>query len=712
MFSNSNRFRLLLVLSFCQIAVFGVQADTGNKSVQQVENVYECLAGMHLPTLAKEELKENGKSAQVEEYNQELKKKWFNVGGTVKIPALGDVEKLRQAYLIFGAQNTADAKNTVDTNEVQKTTVSAPVVNEVQNAEANKDACAQHLDRTTLEDLEVFSGQKSKLQRHVLALFEPYLHTAIGKVQLQKMLFEPLTNLEELQQRQNKIKQLFNDITKLEQLNEKLQGLMHTENEVLWFWKNVGKSTFDQLEQSAVSPLFPLPKTAMNGIEKIPSATEALSKGSLAVKGLMNPATWPALAFGACLYKYGWNACSTFLANVPSLVKDNYQSIVDSRGTIAFYGAYFLLLSSILTYQNVKAFADYNSATNSIHAKMNNVAQFMEIAYEVLGADVLARDSKDVESLVNLLNTSTFKSEPSFFSYKGRVVSAFTLMNELKNHFVSMLEQLGQLDAQVAVASFMRDQQNNKNGKYCFPDYIQANAPYLKLNQYWHPFLNQETVVTNDIELGVNVNRNIIVTGPNAGGKSTAVKSIALALIMAQTLGIAPAQAVKVTPFKNIVTYMNIADDAGFESLFQAEMHRVLNLIEMIKNQMPGDFIFVVMDELFTGTNPLEGKSAAYGVIKKLMSYNNSTLIFVTHFKELTELEKETNGMIKNFKVSVNESGSTETGKHISYTYKLVPGISEQTIALDLLAQEGFDSEILKDSYAMLNRLKKSIKTN
>lgn len=652
--------RVIILLSVCVCVCRGAGAEKNN-----AKNIYEYIAEIHLPTMAHEESQEILKNAEIDRHNEDVQKSnFFKVGDVAQLPELGDVEKLRQAYLILGSQKQATKSFFL------------------------------RLDATTLDDLEILSGQKSKLQRHLIALFDPYFHSAIGKVQLQKMLCQPLTNIDELQKRQDKIRKLFVDTSKLEGLNKKLNRLRKAENEFLWFWKSMSTSAFDQLETLAVPKLIPLPGSMMHEVEKNPLATEAMSRTALGLQLLGNPISWAAIAFGIIISQIGWDASVRLF----QLMADGSGEFVRQNPGVA---SYVFILTAFATYGNVKSFADYNAATNVFHAKMNSVATFIKTAEELLGDEFVRKNKEDVATLVSLLKTSTFKSAPSFFAYKGRAVAAFTLMNELKNNFVTMLDKVGQVDAEVAVASFMQAQAKNKNGVYCFPNYVEKEAPYINLGEYWHPFLNHETVITNDLELGQTASRNIIVTGPNAGGKSTALKSISLAIIMAQTLGIAPARSLTFTPFKIISTYMNVADDAGSESLFQAEMHRAANLVKLVKNQTGKDFIFVVMDELFTGTNPLEGTSAAYGVIKKLITYPNSMLIFVTHFKELTELEQETNGQIKNFKVWVDRQNGS-----ISYPYKMVPGISDQTIALELLALEGFDPEILSQSVAQLDRMK------
>ena len=77
---------------------------------------------------------------------------------------------------------------------------------------------------------------------------------------------------------------------------------------------------------------------------------------------------------------------------------------------------------------------------------------------------------------------------------------------------------------------------------------------------------------------------NAIITGPNAGGKSTFIKSLCLAIIFSQTLTVAPSSKFALTPFSLISTYLNIPDAKGKESLFEAEMRRSLEYINSIRS--------------------------------------------------------------------------------------------------------------------------------
>ena len=134
---------------------------------------------------------------------------------------------------------------------------------------------------------------------------------------------------------------------------------------------------------------------------------------------------------------------------------------------------------------------------------------------------------------------------------------------------------------------------------------------------------------------------NSIITGPNAGGKSTIIKSIGISLLTSQTLGLAFADNLQFTPFHILNSYLNIPDCKGKESLFEAEMHRSLDHIKMCKNLPEEQRSFIIMDEIFSSTNPHEGISGAYAIAKKMASFDNSVCVITTHFTQLTNLESE-----------------------------------------------------------------------
>jgi energy-coupling factor transporter ATP-binding protein EcfA2 len=200
---------------------------------------------------------------------------------------------------------------------------------------------------------------------------------------------------------------------------------------------------------------------------------------------------------------------------------------------------------------------------------------------------------------------------------------------------------------------------------------------------------------------------NVIITGPNGSGKSTYIKSITECLILSQTIGIVPAKEFTCTPFKHISTYLNIPDCQGKESLFQAEMNRCYNQLQMLeKAEIQGEYSFNIMDEIFVSTNYQEGMSGAYAVINQLCRFKNCLNIITTHFDTLANLE-ELPVAKKYFDIEILEDGS------VSRDYKLRDGVSKKHMALKLLRNRGFSKEILDDAEKFYEKLTtRRFKTN
>ena len=308
--------------------------------------------------------------------------------------------------------------------------------------------------------------------------------------------------------------------------------------------------------------------------------------------------------------------------------------------------------------------------------------------------------SEKLQEFLALLKTETFEGEASLVSNKGAVLRAYVLLHEVKGQLEEAMAAAGALDLYASLATLVKEH-HEKNAQFCFPVYLQAECPSIELTHFWHPLIDPDKVVTNSIVFGNHERNNLVVTGPNEGGKSTVLKTIVLCLLLGQTAGIAPAQSLTFTPFHTISTYLNITDDIGAgNSLFKAEVLRTQALVDQITQARPDHFSFSVFDEIFNGTSPREGTAAAYSVAKHLGTFKNSICLIATHFSLLTELEQET-GNYTNYKVAVNRD---DTGA-ITYPHKLERGISDQHIALDILRNQGFAGSIIDDARILVSRV-------
>ena len=218
---------------------------------------------------------------------------------------------------------------------------------------------------------------------------------------------------------------------------------------------------------------------------------------------------------------------------------------------------------------------------------------------------------------------------------------------------------------------------------------------FVDINDFFHPCLDIEKAVANSINIH---GKNIVITGPNAGGKSTIMKGLVISIIMAQALGIAPASSMKFTPFSKIITYMNITDDiAAGNSHFKAGVMRARDVLREVGGVKDGQHAIAVVDEIFNGTTFKEGQAAAFSFINELGQAQRNIVITTTHFPMMANLA-QTNDKFLNYKVYVNYD---QNGK-IIYTYKLEPGVSDQIVTLKILREEGFADRFIDNAETVL----------
>jgi len=212
----------------------------------------------------------------------------------------------------------------------------------------------------------------------------------------------------------------------------------------------------------------------------------------------------------------------------------------------------------------------------------------------------------------------------------------------------------------------------------------------LKIKKIYYPVL-EENIVTNDI----NMKKNIILTGPNAAGKTTLLKATLVNLLFIQQLGFGYFKSAIITPFDYIHCYINIPDTSSRDSLFQAEARRCKNIINIIKNN-PLARHFCIFDELYSGTNPHEAISSAYSYLLYLSKKKTTKFILTTHFTKLCKLlDKNKDIVNSHMKTLINNSIPY-------YTYKMINGISEIKGGLCVLEQLHYPREILSNAENIL----------
>ena len=193
-----------------------------------------------------------------------------------------------------------------------------------------------------------------------------------------------------------------------------------------------------------------------------------------------------------------------------------------------------------------------------------------------------------------------------------------------------------------------------------------------------HPAL-QTTGIANPASLA----KNMIITGPNAAGKTTYCRAILANVLLAQSLGIACARQAYVGSFMTVATFMRLRDTTGKESLFEAEVGRCVEMWAMAKKARGR--VLMILDEPMHATPPTEGAAAAMAFLSGLITLGDVRVLTTTHYAALTDIGPEF--------VNVSMDAILRPSMPIAFPYELRAGPSFQSIALELLQERGAFTE-------------------
>ena len=226
------------------------------------------------------------------------------------------------------------------------------------------------------------------------------------------------------------------------------------------------------------------------------------------------------------------------------------------------------------------------------------------------------------------------------------------------------------------------------NKKCIVPKII--NKEYLKLVEARHPLIDENTVVPINFELG-NPENIMLITGPNTGGKTVTLKVAGLLTIMALSgIPIPANEKTEIGYFHNVLA--DIGDEQSLEqnlSSFSGHVSKIKDIIEHASSKS-----LVLMDELGSGTDPMEGAAFAMAIIDYL-NKKHVTSIITTHYSEVKAYAFNTTG-IKSASMEFN----VET---LSPTYKLLEGIPGESNALIIARKYGISEEIIENAKSYIS---------
>ncbi|WP_197431666.1 MutS-related protein [Lentibacillus sp. JNUCC-1] len=346
-----------------------------------------------------------------------------------------------------------------------------------------------------------------------------------------------------------------------------------------------------------------------------------------------------------------------------------------------------LLIVSALT--NVSVFysirskneSEYGSLFYSVNlisasrklAKLNNDQTFLDQTRKISKAPYVSvllvkEDPSGTNILLHLftLLKSIFLIDYIVFHY------VINLINHNQELYEKVWLTVGKVDCLYATALWRKNLPY-----YCLPNYNDENI--LTVKDVYHPLLNKP--VGNHFKFS----KNTLLTGSNASGKSTFIKTIATNVIMSQALNTSTSKDISLT--RGLVySSMAVTDDIEKgQSYFLSEVYALKRILD-VRDRNKENFIYLFVDEIFKGTNTIERVAAAESVLSYLNDYNKTKIMAATHDLELTD-KLSAKYCNYHFREQI-------INDEITFDYIIKSGPSRTKNAIELLRLTGFPRDV------------------
>ncbi len=244
---------------------------------------------------------------------------------------------------------------------------------------------------------------------------------------------------------------------------------------------------------------------------------------------------------------------------------------------------------------------------------------------------------------------------------------------EIKHIVYQLIERYARLDALQSMAVAMKEH------GWALPELLPSDALHYSAAQLYHPLLKKPVAY----DIGFSRDKNFLfLTGANMSGKSTLIRAMGVAALLAHIGMGVPARSMQISFLEGIITNMQVEDNIFLgESYFFAEVQRMkLTAQKLNKNR----YHLVLMDELFKGTNVHDAYECSRAVVEGLLQQKDNLMALSTHLNELSEnLKDKTNAWFRYCYTRITEDGNYE------FTYQLKEGVSKDRIGYLVLKNEG-----------------------
>jgi DNA mismatch repair protein MutS2 len=337
-------------------------------------------------------------------------------------------------------------------------------------------------------------------------------------------------------------------------------------------------------------------------------------------------------------------------------VKEKYQNYLNEKTTVIRNDRYCLVVLDSYKNKVKGVIHDFSSSKRSVYIEPDETREITQ-AIEELKLEEAKEILKILAELTNYL---------------------YDIKDDLTNN-LEVVKRLDIIFAKAEYATIIDAYMPNLN-----------QTEEINLIKARHPLLDQNLAVPIDFKLE-KTQKIMLITGPNTGGKTVALKTIGLLTLMTQAGILIPAfETSNIKIFENV--YADIGDEQSLEQSLSTFSSHMTKIINTVNNATQNDLILI--DELGSGTDPVEGTALAISIIDYLKKLE-VCLIVTTHYSELKFYAYETPGII-----TASVAFDIDTLKPLYY---LQTGISGSSNALLISKRLGLKKEILENSQILVS---------
>jgi hypothetical protein len=410
---------------------------------------------------------------------------------------------------------------------------------------------------------------------------------------------------------------------------------------------------------------------------------------------------------------------SKYIEIVKMLFKQHQLGQIFTLGSASWDKVIYIVISFgfyiLQVYQNVSSCTKYYYNMKKIHTQLftmreyalqtlKNMESFNQICLNKKTYQPFLENMDSHKAVLEKMVSEFIEIKPNGFTLQkfkqiGHVMKCFyQLYNKTEYHdtlsysfgfngYLDNLLGLGKRlkNKEVSACKIINNKQSNPNKCSNTTSFTEAYFPSLVNN--------------NAIKNSYTLDKHLIITGPNAAGKTTLLKTTIFNIILSQQTGFGFYKRANIKLYDYIHCYINIPDTSARDSLFQAEARRCKDILEIVKNNSQDKQHLCVFDELYSGTNPYEAIASAHAFLSYLNKCHNVNFVLTTHFLDLCKrLDKQKN--IKNFHMEVKEQGDD-----FKYTYKMQKDISTVKGGVKVLRDLEYPLEIINNTISVLKEI-------